>query len=254
MNARKPSVIVTKRHENLLQYLFQNKVATYKQIHRDVFGNVGKSIVSRHIGRLLNEKRIVKNLFCVGDKYTQVYSLAQGAMQIVDIYNEGELQRQQIQSSAIEHDVQLVELKKRIEGFDSVIRYVTENELQCLHDYKEDERFLPFIDLRSDAVIEMALKTGPALIPIELELTQKTGVRYEEKVSQYYKWTEIRGVLFIAATSAIEKSVREQEEAICQKRPAKFFYAKLESVLSNSKTITFTSNADEQFVLSSTDK
>lgn len=249
MSARKLGFVFTDRHETILKYLFRNKVATYRQLHDDLFASVKKSVVSRHLGKLMNDKRITKSLVSVQGKYTQVYSLDDGAIELIENCNKEEMVRHQLQSGTIEHDIHLVELRRKLSRSCSVINYHSENELQCMPEYRADMKFAPFIQLKSDAVIEVPLKKGPALVPVELEISQKSSARYDDKILEYYKHPSIRGVLFVAGNTAIENMVRKSEEETRRQSAPKFFYAQLNRVLTAEKEITFQNLSGEQFIL-----
>lgn len=249
MNPRKPGLVFTKRHQALIHYLFRNKVATYKQIHEDLFADVKKSVVSRHLGKLLKDKRVTKSLFSLKGKFTQTYALDERSADFLDFCNQEEMARHQIQSGTVEHDLHLVDLRRRFIKSPSVLAYHSENEMQCLPEYRKDLRFAPFIELKSDAVIEVPLKKGPTLVPVELELSQKVMSRYEEKISDYYKWPEIRGVLFISGTRGIEEMVRHCEQEKKAEGSSKFFFTSLQEVMAAEKEVTFTSISGEKFIL-----
>ena len=197
----------------------------------------------------MNDKRITKSMYVVGPKLTQVYTLGRDALTELENISEDELQRVQIQSASIEHDVYLVDLRRRISKCSMIQKYYTENMLKCLPDCKDIVGLSPFISLRSDAVTQVALKSGLEWIPVEFELTQKTASRYEEKVTQYYKWPEIRGVLYISANASIAQAVSKMERIVMRERTPKFFYAQFKDVLSASNEITFQNVQGEKFIL-----
>ena len=167
----------------------------------------------------------------------------------VEHCNPDEMIRRQSQSGTRAHDILLVDLRERLEKSESILACYSENELQCFPEFREDLKFAPFVELRSDAVLSVSLKKGPTLVPLELELTKKNPRRYEEKIAQYYKWPEIRGVLFIAGNREIENLVRRVEKEKCENGNSKFFYAQLDELFCCEKEITFHSATGEKFIL-----
>ena len=178
-----------------------------------------------------------------------VYSIDHGAIGLLEGIQQDQLIRQTLQSASVEHDLHLVDLRKHIRSLPNVISCHSENQIQCLGEYGDTLRFAPFIRLRSDAVVEVSLKWGPTLIPLELELSQKNSARYAEKIAEYYKWQEIRGVLFICGSAAIEKMVSAQDLEQRGDRASKFFFAQMQNVLDANLEIAFTNPNGEKFVL-----
>src|SRR5690348_12870898 len=98
------SFVCTARERKILQYLFKTKVATFGQIHKNLFGDVSKSNVSMRLQRLLKEKFIAKGLTDIQGKYTQIFYLMPKTVDLL-FADEGTLiERYQVQSGAIEHD------------------------------------------------------------------------------------------------------------------------------------------------------
>ncbi|MGE4107379.1 MAG: hypothetical protein AB7F66_09210 [Bacteriovoracia bacterium] len=249
MNIRVPNVVHTERDQSLLHYLFLNKVATFQQIHRDLFKAVRSSVPSRHIAKLLRRELITKVLVKINGRYRIVYGLDDEAKEFISYFDSELLAVNQLKSGTIGHDVQLVDVRERLQRFPMVRSIYPENALQCLPDLRQDPIFIPFVKLRSDSVLELSTGGNPVFVALELELSKKTPKRYEQKISDYYKWKAISGVLFVSGNREIQRSVQQIEQSENSNEKLKIFYALLEDVLKDGNEITFSNSLDGQFVL-----
>ncbi|MDB5039151.1 MAG: hypothetical protein JWQ35_2679 [Bacteriovoracaceae bacterium] len=243
------SFITTERERQLLSYLFQAKVATFKQIHRDQFPNNVKSAVSKRLGRLLKSKFIKKGITDLHGKYTQIFYLNGDTVKFSSPDEVDQITRYQMQSGTIDHDIALVDLRSRLSKFSPVKKYWSENELQCLKECSTDSRLMPLILLRSDAALEIVSDGHEIVMPLELEVSRKAESRYEEKLSKYYERENISAILFIAGSEGIMNVVIKAEKKIAGSKRPKFYYALLRDVLTDRKEVEFTNLWGDKFVL-----
>ena len=243
------SFVATEKEQNILHYLFKTKVATFGQIHRNLFGGMAKSGVSRRLQRLLKQDLIQKGFTDFKGKSTQVFCLEPQTVDFLFSEDCDPVGRYQAQSGTAEHDLILADLRIQFLKFEPVRKYWTENELQCLKECAEDPKLLPFIHLRSDAVLELVSDGEKMVAPLECEVSRKANSRYEEKIRKYYERENTLCVLFISGSPLIQKAVMETERTIVGEARPKFYYALLENALKDEKKIEFTNLRGGKFIL-----
>ncbi len=243
------SFVSTEKERRILQFLFQVKVATFKQIHDQLFGNIAKSAVSRRLGRLLKAKLIQKAITDFQGKYTQVYLLKAETVDLLFDDSAGAVERYQVQSGAIDHDLILSDIRSHLSTYKKVKRYWTENELQCLKECASNPKLLPFVLLRSDAVMEMRSDGQDFVVPLELEVSRKAYQRYAEKIKHYYERGNLMSVLFISGSSEIQKAVMAVEKQIADGKRLVFYHQLLKDVLKFEEKMEFFNLKQDKFIL-----
>lgn len=135
----------------------------------------------------------------------------------------------------------LVDIRKSFERFSVVNDYLTENLLQNCDEFDSDYKLRPFVNLRSDAVLNLQLKSGPSYLALEYEPSLKSKKRYFEKILSYYSESEIIGILYVSSDDGIIKAIQKAESEICHKYGGKFkiFYCRSENVLKDESQIHF---------------
>ncbi len=241
--------VATEKEHRILRYLFHSKVATFGQIHRTLFQDVGKSVVSSRLQRPLKAGLILKGITEFKGKYTQIFYLNPDTVDLLHEESGDFLGRYQAQSGAAEHDLHLNEIRTRLLAFGPVKKYWTENELQCLKDCANDPELRPFVHLRSDAVLDIFSDDVRIVTPLELEISRKANSRYEEKLSSYYERDRTICVLFISGSDEIQKAVSKIERQIVGERKPKFYYALLENVLNPGSRVEFRNLKGDRFVI-----
>ena len=69
-------VVLNHRDRELFNYLYQVKVATAKQIRRDVFDDVSLTVIYRRLKKLIRKKYIQRIPFFDGKKNISAFSLS----------------------------------------------------------------------------------------------------------------------------------------------------------------------------------
>ncbi len=242
---------ITNRDQILFQFLFENKAATGIQIHENIFPRIRKQTAYRRIAKLvksgwigkqgLSNGNILQNVFNLTEKSYRQYVLKEGL-------ND---RRLQLTSEVLAHDLTLVEIRNRLSKVSSVKRYYPENLLQSCFEFSESEDFKPFIDLRSDAVLEVSLQDKfTFIVPLEYEASLKTKERNQKKILHYYIKHDGNSVLFICKDQTTLKSLAKIDQEISQEFKPKLYFALLSDVLRASEKLTFiSSNQEKKIVL-----
>jgi len=245
------SFVISKRREAFLDYLLANRVTTYKQIWRDLFPGLSKSIVSRHLCKLSREEKISR-FFAQGTdgKCIQVFQLGPAAFELYSHHPEVDPRVNIPRSGKIKHDLHLGDIRGTLIRCQQVQRYYTESELICLTECLEDARLDGIRRLRSDAALLLNLNDKKYFTPLEFELNHKSKSRYLEKMKDYYVEKEVTQVLYVSATKGIQAAVCEAEKQVLPPGAMpKFFFAYLKSVMSADQEIIFTNFHGQNLVL-----
>jgi len=122
--------VVTERDRNLFDYLFENKVATVEDIRHDIFNNASKALVYKRLGKLERSELIQRSAYSLEDKLFHVYSVTEKSYERFIVIIKEDIRRRQLKSDTIEHDLALVDIKRRLKKLVRIKNYFSENQLQ----------------------------------------------------------------------------------------------------------------------------
>lgn len=97
------------------------------------------------------------------------------------------------------HDIALNDICKAFEAKTKVQSYYRENVLQTRTDFRDNDKFQPFIELNIDAMADVNTKVGIFNLAIEFDTTNKNNSLYRRKINTYYRKQKIDGLLYICA-------------------------------------------------------
>lgn len=208
-------IYIDERDLQLLRYLFTVKVATYQQIHRDIYPSISFDRTGQRI-RALEDNGLVeiaRSRLILGSKRT--VSLRKRSFET--LIRNGDEKRKEFKSDSIIHDIGLGDLRHSLRTRPKVVAYRTENEIQT---WGGDER-----KLNSDAIATIALAKRNINVPIEYERTQKGKYRYEPLVKKYYSASDFPILFFITEEKHTIDLVQEIEKKFFDWEKPKIFYA-----------------------------
>lgn len=243
-------VVTTDRDGSLFVRIFENRVMSARQIRAEFFPNNCRQAVSRRLGKLVEYGYLDRRSIQDGaGKDTSAYLNTPKALNVVKSRYSRRITSDLYKSDSVEHDVKLVDLRRRLEAKEYVSGYYTENVLQACGELSELERVEPFVQNNTDAVIEFA-KNGKKLIAgLEFENSEKTVERYTRKLLNYYSDPRIPFVFYVCTTPAIKNMVARAESAIVRKDRPRCFFALYADVLSPSGDCTFVNESGDKIVL-----
>ena len=245
--SKRKNVIVTGRDRKLLLYLFVNKVATVRDIQQDIFGNVSLAFVYRRL-RLLALDGLVTSQMCKDSYHRLVYSVTKKGFEKY-IADKGVAQRVQLLSDSVEHDLTVLEIKRRFRKFKNVLNVYSENLIRSGlldEDYPELRQLG---ELRPDAVVKLKVRKKIYFLPLEYEASLKYFKRNTKLLSKYYTSPFVVAVLFISKTDIIQRKVWQQEAARKSERKGRFYYAQLKDVLKTQGKLAFENVKDDILTL-----
>lgn len=232
--------ILMERDKELLQFLFENKVSTRKQVFERFFKNISPKNANRRIRKLMKEKLISSKGEEIGGRFKQYLFVGGNGIDIVRTRNKLYTVDKIEKSESIQHDLELLELRYLLCRSPKVKSYFTENMLQGIFDFKNNDDLKYFVRLNSDAAILISLKIGPIYAALEYETLSKSDSRYEKKIREYYE-SNISIVIYVTKSEILKSRILRIDDQISRelKRPNKVFCATYDTLLSNPKKLTF---------------
>ena len=119
---------ITKRDEALFLYLFQNKIASFKQIRRDLFHNIAIQTVYRRTGKLRKGGWIEVTPYMHGKKVSSYFGITKKCFD-KKLKKHMEVRHGPLKSDSIIHDLRLNDIRGFFLSKKAVSSYFTENEL-----------------------------------------------------------------------------------------------------------------------------
>ena len=247
---RRRGAVINERDKRLFLYLFVNKAAAVVDIQKDVFNNANLKTVHNRLKKL-SDAGLIEAQTQRERRNRLVYFVTKKAFKKY-VAEEDLAKRVQLVSDSIEHDLTVLEIKRKLRTFKKhVLKFYSENLVRSgLLEEKYPELEL-FRELRPDAVVKLKIKDKVYFVPLEYEASSKSAKRNAQLLSRYYTRHKVVAVLFISKTGAIEKKMWKAEMARgTEKRKGKFYYAQLEDVLNAQEKVPFGNVKDGILTLS----
>jgi hypothetical protein len=235
---------VTDRDKALFDYLFLHKIATAEQIDRDVLHISYPHHVHRRLKTLVDHHylKVTTTLWQGRPKFA--YYLSQTGFERFIAERIGR-QWAQLKSDSPEHDVVLVDLRKRFLQIDNVHHFITENAIEAELDCPDGFPVKPFLEMHCDGAVIYKSKGETFYFAVEYEATLKSKPRYEEHLTSYYIRTEIDGVIYIVKDTRIQSVLAKIDSHLCQGGTSKVFIGESMNVLNPRKKLIF-ENCNEE--------
>lgn len=247
----RPGLHITERDEKLLQYLYENKVATRVQIARDLEWHGCAKYLHKRLAKLI-QYRLVSGRYSPETGHTLIYSLGdEGFKRFIDPDKQ---LRKEFQSQSVEHDLALNDCRAILESTREINQYHTENILKGHGRRLFDADYFPFLEAHPDAIVEVIFPSGGrSILTLEYESSRKYQNRYEKLFRSYYSKSEIPGVLYICKTQELMKRIQTEEKKTYENIKYKFFYTTFEDLKQDS-SIVFENLEGKKIVLNRVSK
>ena len=238
---------LTERDISILLFLHQHKVATTKQILRDVFkantGTARKRIQSLRLNGFIESIGRDED----GDRAI-IYSISKKSFNfLARVYPELCFIKS-YRSSSIDHDLRLLEIRSALTSKKLVTGYWPENVLKTSQAVIEDKNLLPFRSLNVDAVVKLENSEGKKIFcAVEYEASLKSKSEYMAKMREIYSSPYIKFVLYITRTQEIETRLKKSEVEYAPRGEKKIYFAQYKKVTNKSSVVTFT-NQESYFL------
>ena len=241
---------ITERDVNVLKFLHENKIAQRDQLHNLFFKKTNIRVFNRRILKLLEHGYVERRALALNHKLTSCYQLSPKGFQYLKSFNEFEEVFKSERSEAIEHDISLVVVRGIISAKKKVIKFFTENMLQCNSYFIESDIFKKFIRLQSDAVCEAKFSKANHLLAIEYESSIKSKKRYEDKISDYYN-VDIQAVIYICESQRLLEKIMEIDKIVSKRKKvdSKLYFCLMNDLKKSSTEHTFFSSSERTISL-----
>ena len=241
---------INDRDRRIFQFLFENKVATARQLKDIFFAKNCPQIAYRRLASLSNAGWLRKEGHAEGTKLHHIYGLSDKAYQDYVFNEEVNGRQRQLKSSSVDHDLALVDIRQCFQKNQAVKRFYPENLLQSAHKYAGSEEFRDCVALRSDAVVELLMQGKYRfLVPIEYEASFKELERCHQKLLNYYIKYDGDVVFFICRNDAIRKRFVKIEQELSHQFKPKVYFGLLSDVQKSPTRLTFVKAKGDQYTI-----
>ncbi|NRA63395.1 MAG: replication-relaxation family protein [Pseudobacteriovorax sp.] len=227
---------ISEKDIQAIKYLHTVKVATARQLNRDVYHYTHQRSVNRILKKLV-DKDLIRGIYHSEFYPKRLYSATKKGFG--KYVRDGYERRVQLQSNSIPHDIALGDIRARFLDGGIAKNYIAENELKCWQDFADSPEYFSFVQSPCDGVVEIDFPTGAVSFAVEYEASSKRLSSYTDIFSRYYVNNGIPFVIYIAGkSSVITRMVSHEKRHFSDKEP-KIFYVLLEDFMT-SNTIELT--------------
>lgn len=239
---------ITERDCDLLMYLHAHKIATARQIGRDLF-KCHRANVNRRLRKLVAMKLVTRLRHLNSVDSSDLFQLNAHAINFMISSLELHFMVKRFLSNSIDHDLMLIEIKSALLKRSIVKKFITENQLQTLPEYKEDDELERLIKLNPDGVIKLEKPNAkPIYLALEYEIHSKSQNRYHDKFGEQEYHTKGLPTLYVCSSkrvlSALHKVDKSRKTSENQR-----YYLLLENLLMSDADVTFESLAGKKLPL-----
>jgi DNA-binding PadR family transcriptional regulator len=232
------ALIITSRDVQLFEYLHSCKVATIKQINRDIFQTSRGTCYQRI--KKYQEKKFIKAIGVFqNDINCHAYEVTPKGEKIIKANLRDIMSGNRFRSNSIEHDLFLVDIKNIFTTKKMVKSYFTENQIQTYFDFRSEENLQPFQEMQSDACLILQKNDyDPIHVALELELSTKAIDRYRQKIRELY-YLNVFGIFYICQDKNLIKKLQKIDEEVRGERRTKIYFSTLEEIFKSNEEVIF---------------
>ena len=236
------NVVLCNRDLRIMRSMFEGKVMSRDQINQQFFPDVSKDAVNKRLRKITSLGLIRRKPVIFEDRVIFGYSLTQRGLAKITPTLPYQVKAVRASSECPLHDIALNDIRQAFEAKPTVQRYYTENVLQSCDEYRDDEKFQPFVELNSDAMAEIDTRIGVLNLAIEFDATHKSKQRYSQKIDDYYVEYGVDGVLYVCANKYILHVLLKVDQEMAKRHECepKLYFSLLEDVAGAVGKMTFT--------------
>ncbi len=237
LQEKKHRFSLTPRDIKICRYLFATKGALSSQIARDLFNGATRQVVNRRLKTLVREGFLERGSIFKGRAKT-LYFVSKKAMKKGFVYNF-ELPRMELKTCQPFHDLELIDVKRKMQTIECVRHYLMENEIQsdlfgaCSYDLSDIKR------LNSDAFVQICIDEEVYSGAIELEISDKGKARYAPLFREYYKSETVDFVFYLSDSRAVLNYVLQVDRQVRGDEDPKIFTLSLEDLFQSTDSLAF---------------
>jgi hypothetical protein len=175
----------------------------------------------------------------INKRYQKVYHLTQKGMNELSQAKSISIKRSQFKSNSKEHDLHLINIMESLKRSRHIVKHYTENELQCVEKFSESDLTKEFVDMNSDAFVQISYGNKLFSSAIEYEHSENADSKYEQLVLNYYLSSTINIVLFFTSHDWIRELIFRLEEKDYTNSIPKFYFLKTQNDYGMIENLTF---------------
>lgn len=234
-----PTLIIMRRDIQLFEYLHACKVATTKQINRDIFKTCHATCYQR-LQKYLEKKCLQVVPTDRQRDQSYAYEVTKKGEKIIKANIRDLLCGERFRSNSIAHDLTLVDIRNILKSKRDVKEYFTENQIQTYKDFRTEKDLIPLQELQCDAGIMIQRgDINPIYVGVEYESSVKATSRYLDKIGKLYLNGPVY-LFYICKDKSLIKKLKKIETIYIKNRTPKIFYITLSEFLENKESVTFT--------------
>jgi hypothetical protein len=243
------NLALTKRDREILQFIFEQRAVSFKQIWNRFFKNVTYQVAHARLEKLTKYKFLTKSYTLLNQSRTVFYGITEKGIRNFCQQYHFEITNFDCKSDSVNHDLGLVLVRERLEQTKQVQQYLSESMLQNCNDLANSEKFREFSIINSDAALEINTSNRTFNIALEYEISDKQESRYSKKLTEYYFSPTIALVFYICKNNRVEKLIRAVDLEVGKKHRAKVFTCLEETFHSSVDFLPFCNRSDATFKL-----
>ncbi len=224
----------------VLAFLIEQKVATGPQIFQFCFHGLAKSYAWKTISALEKLKWIERSsTLGVRAAPTSIFSATKDGFYEFRKLIGFSLEKTQLQSNYPPHDIRLTHLRILFSRIKQCRLFLSENTIQMKIFEDEIPQLSIFRSLRADSAVSMALGQKEVWMSLEYERMAKSNVRYTERLKKWYQSEELDGVLLVAESELLKKSLIDLDLRVYPNLKRKILFSSLENLLAKDASPLF---------------
>lgn len=232
-------IIITQRDVQFFEYLHACKVATTKQINRDIFKSSHATCYQR-IKKYLDRKflKVVPTDRSLDQSFA--FEVTTKGEKIIKANLRDLISGDRFRSNSVTHDLNLVDIRNILMRKKVVKEYYTDNQIQTYKNFRTEKHLVPAQELQLDAMLKLHKgDLNPIWVGLEFESSAKAISRYQEKIRRFY-YSGPPFLLYICEDRSIENKVKKVESIYIKDKTPKIFYLTLRELLESKESVTFT--------------
>ena len=243
-----PPIFLTNRDKQILNYMFESRIATTRVINEEFFKNKNRSNAQKRL-RKLKGANLIEMATSMVLKERYYYYITQKGLKLCHPHAQT-TNGVRFRPANIVHDFNLAKVRKVLRNSSYIREYYTEN-LLALDIFKSDmaQTLEGYQALRPDAIFTMVAKGKTIFNTVELEMSYKSSANYQDIIQKYYFNEKISYIFFISKSRSIIKKVIKEEKKLYPSGNTKFYYAELNPLLEKKLPYIFKSCNGNSFKL-----
>jgi DNA-binding PadR family transcriptional regulator len=249
MNHKIKGLHLTKRDLQFFCFLFEYKIAKTEQILKFCYPTSSITNVRYRLSRLKKLNFISSKGYESHRGLIKVFNLTKSGKKLIKEYYSEHISNFKLKSETPEHDLMLIEIGKWFSKNKHTEAYLTENILQSNSYYREHQSFSHFVNIKSDAFLDLSFKGDKYKVAVEYENSQKAFKRYEKLVSEYYLSSQVDIIFYFFKDESIKKAISKIEKNNWIKFQPKFYFFQIKNENDLLGKITLTNHKGNSVII-----